>query len=361
MSSTFHSNLQLSIFGQSHGAAIGMTLDGLPAGQEIDLEQLQAFLARRAPGKPPWETPRKEADTPEFLSGLLEGKTCAAPITAIIRNTNTKGADYENLKDIPRPGHADFIAQMKHRGAQDVSGGGHFSGRLTAPLCIAGGICLQLLEKHGIQIAAHIAAIAGEKDEPIDPINPDLKRLKAMQEKTFSALDESAGNAMQKAIQSAKDAGDSVGGIVECVAVGLPIGLGSHMFDGVENKIARLAFAIPAVKGIEFGVGFAAADMHGSQHNDPFYWDGEVVKTRSNHHGGILGGSTSGMPLVFSLAIKPTPSIAKPQESVSLSKKTSETLVIHGRHDPCIVPRAVPCAEAVAAIALYDMLLEADQ
>ncbi len=360
MSSTWKRRLTLSIFGASHAPAIGMTLEGVPAGEEIDLEALQAFLTRRAPGKHPWETPRKEEDKAEFLSGLLDGRTTGDPITAIIRNENTRSGDYESLRDIPRPGHADYTAFVKYRGFQDVRGGGHFSGRLTAPLCIAGGICLQLLEKRGITIGAHIAAVGGIEDALFHPVNLTAQTLLDLQKSPFPTLDNEAGEAMKKAILEVKAQGDSLGGRIECAALGLPPGLGGPIFDGMENQIAGLIFGIPAVKGIEFGAGFAVSHMRGSENNDPFYYDGDRVKTRSNHHGGILGGITSGMPLLFRAAVKPTPSIARPQESVSLAQKESRSLEIKGRHDPCIVPRALPCMEAAAAMAIYDALLDFD-
>lgn len=359
MSSTWTgSRLRLSIFGQSHGAAIGMTLDGLPAGEAIDTEELQAFMTRRAPGQNAWSTPRKEADQPEFLSGTVDGSSCGAPLTAIIRNSNTRSGDYANLLTVPRPGHADLTAQMKYHGYQDVAGGGHFSGRLTAPLCIAGGICLQLLRRRGIHIGAHIRAIAGVEDDSFDPVSLTETELYAPARRDFPVLDVQAGLRMQAEIEAARQAMDSVGGIIECAALGLPSGLGEPMFDGMENRLSQLIFAIPAIKGVDFGAGFAAAAMHASLHNDPFYWDGDSVKTRTNHHGGILGGITSGMPLLFHAAVKPTPSIAQRQESVNLECHETVPLEIKGRHDPCIVPRAVPCIEAAAALAIYDALLE---
>jgi chorismate synthase len=358
MSSIYHGQLTVSIFGQSHAPAIGVTIDGLPAGLPVDLDGLQAFLARRAPGTGAWSTTRKEGDKPELLSGLVEGKTCGAPLAAIIRNTNTRSGDYADLHDIPRPGHADYTAQVKYGGAQDVAGGGHFSGRLTAPLCIAGGICKQLLAQEGIFIGAHIAGIGGILDRPYDPVALTRDQLLAPGQKPFSVLDDQAGAKMQEAIAQAKAEQDSLGGLIECAAVGLPVGLGDPMVDGMENRIARLAFAVPAIKGIEFGAGFQVAQMRGSQNNDPYYMDGSAVRTRTNHAGGILGGITSGMPLVFRVAVKPTPSIGQEQDSVSLGRKENTKLVIQGRHDPCIVPRAVPCIEAAAAIAIYDALLE---
>ncbi len=359
MSSTWQgAKLSLSIFGQSHGEAIGMTLDGLPAGEAVDRAELARFLARRAPGQNAWSTKRRETDEAEFLAGLVNDSSCGAPLAAIIRNTNTRSGDYSGLLDVPRPGHADFAAQMKYGGFQDVRGGGHFSGRLTAPLCIAGGICLQSLRRRGIEIAAHLAAVGGVYDQAPDPAKPDMETLKALGQKDFPALNETAAADMQAAIEAARRAGDSVGGLIGCYVTGLPAGLGEPMFDGMENRLAQMLFGIPAVKGVEFGAGFAAAARRGSENNDPFYWDGDAVKTRSNHHGGILGGISSAMPLWFRVAVKPTPSISMPQRSVSLSQRVDTELVIKGRHDPCIAPRAVPCVEAVAALVILDALLE---
>lgn len=354
MSSTYGNNLKLSIFGQSHGAGIGMVLDGIPAGEAVDLDKLQLFLNRRAPGQNDYSTPRKEEDRPEFLSGLLEGYTCGAPIAALIRNKNTRSGDYANLKDCPRPGHADYTAQIKYKGYQDSAGGGHFSGRLTAPLCIAGGLCKQWLEARGIQISAHIAAIAGIQDDSFDPLNPQMDAVNT----DFPVLNAKAGETMRAAIAAAKADLDSVGGIVECAVTGLPAGSGDPMFDGVESRIAQIVYGIPAVKGVEFGIGFGCANLRGSQNNDPFVISDGCVKTQTNHCGGILGGITNAMPVIFRAAFKPTPSIAQMQSSISLSKGENTSLEIKGRHDPCIVPRAVPVVEAAAAIAIYDMLLE---
>ena len=325
MSSFYHGEvLELSIFGQSHSPAIGMSLSGLPAGFAIDMDELSAFLRRRAPGQNAWSTPRKEADAPEFLSGLVGNVTCGAPLSAIIRNTNTRSQDYSNLVDVPRPGHADYTAQVKFGGFQDVAGGGHFSGRLTAPLCIAGGICKQLLHEKGIEVMARIDAVAGIQDtaEFDAPVAEE----------------------------------DSVGGVIQCRMLGVPAGLGEPMFGGLENRISQLVFAIPAVKGIEFGLGFEAAKLRGSENNDAYRMENGSVVTETNHCGGILGGISNGMPIIFRAAVKPTPSIGKPQNSVRLSEKQNEVLHIHGRHDPCIVPRAVPCMEAAAAIAIFDAL-----
>ena len=353
MSSTYGENLKLSIFGQSHGTAIGMTLDGIPAGLPVNLEQLQVFLNRRAPGQNDWSTPRKEADRPEFLSGIVDGYTCGAPLAAVIHNANTRSGDYSNLKDIPRPGHADYTAQIKYGGFQDAAGGGHFSGRLTAPLCIAGGLCKQWLEGLGIRIGAHILAIGECGDLYFDPMDPELESVG----KDFPVLDESAGTAMRDFIAQARVAGDSVGGIIECAITGLPAGIGEPMFGGVESRIAQIIYGIPAVKGVEFGIGFDCACVPGSQSNDDFtVIDGRIV-TQTNNAGGILGGITNGMPIIFTTAIKATPSIACIQESVNLKTMEAVTLEIKGRHDPCIVPRAVPVVEAAAAIAIYDLIL----
>ena len=353
MSSTYGDRIKLSIFGQSHGPAIGMTLDGFPAGFNVDLEKLQKFLNRRAPGQNDFSTPRREEDKPEFLSGIVNGYTCGAPICAVIHNTNTQSKDYENLKDCPRPGHADYTAQIKYGGYQDVAGGGHFSGRLTAALCIAGGLCKQWLETKGIRISAHISEIAGICDRAFNPIDPEIDAISS----DFPVLDNTNGTQMREAIAKAKSNGDSVGGIIECAITGLPIGIGEPMFGGMEGRIAQIVYGIPAVKGVEFGAGFAVSRQNGSQNNDAFTIENGTVKTMTNHAGGILGGITNGMPLIFRTAIKPTPSISCLQNSVSLSRMELQSLEIKGRHDPCIVPRAVPVVEAAAAIAILDAYL----
>ncbi len=354
MSSTYGDNLKLSIFGQSHGAAIGMTLDGIPAGLPVDLEALQAFLNRRAPGQNDWSTPRREADRPEFLAGLLDGYTCGAPIAAVIHNKNTRSSDYSNLKDCPRPGHADYTANIKYGGYQDAAGGGHFSGRLTAPLCIAGGLCKQWLEQMGIRIFARIQSIGSIEDHLSGEIFSSMGKPVPT---GFPAIDPDAAARMKEAIQQARQDGDSIGGSIHCIALGLPAGLGEPMFGGVESKIAQIVYGIPAVKGIAFGMGFGVTNCRGSGNNDSFLVkDGKVV-TQTNHCGGILGGITTGMPLSFRVAVKPTPSISLPQQTVNLKTGEITTLEIQGRHDPCIVPRAVPVVEAAAAIALFDLVL----
>ena len=353
MSSTFGENLKLSIFGQSHGAAIGMTLDGIPAGLPVDFEKLQVFLNRRAPGQNDWSTPRKEEDRPEFLAGILDGYTCGAPIAAVIRNNNTKSKDYSNLYDIPRPGHADYTAQVKYGGFQDVAGGGHFSGRLTAPLCIAGGLCKQWLEEMGIRIGAHIVQIGLEKADRFNFLTPELDQIGT----TFPTLTQSDAAKFQSVIAKARLEGDSVGGRVECAITGLPAGIGEPMFGGVESRIAQIVYGIPAVKNIGFGLSDSFAIVAGSESNDAYTVEKGKIQTLTNHCGGILGGITNGMPVIFDVTFKPTPSISKQQQSISLSKGEVVPLEVKGRHDPCIVPRAVPVVEAAAAIAIYDLIL----
>ena len=341
MSSSFGKNLVVTVFGESHSAAIGVVIDGFPAGFAPDFAALQSFLDRRAPGRAAFATARREADAPEFLSGICDGRTCGTPIAAIIRNGDTRSGDYAELRDKPRPGHADYPWAVRTGGANDIRGGGHSSGRLTAALCIAGGLCLQALAARGVSVRARIAAIAGA------PVGPDVDD---------AGLDAPA----REAIAAAKADGDSVGGLVECIAEGLPAGLGAPMFDGMENRLSAALFGIPAVKGVEFGNGFAAAALRGSENNDPWIVRDGAVRTASNRHGGILGGITTGMPLVLRVAVKPTPSIAREQTTVSLSAMEEASLRVHGRHDPCIVPRAVPVVEAVVATVLLDTLLAPD-
>lgn len=355
MSSTYGDNLKLSIFGQSHGPAIGMTLDGIPAGLPVDLKELQAFLSRRAPGQSEITTARSESDIPEFLSGILDGFTCGAPIAAMIANTNAKPQDYSSICKIPRPGHADYTADVKYGGFQDAAGGGHFSGRLTAPLCIAGGMCKQWLKQTGIDITGHITAIAGVQDVPhrLNPVAPQIEAVDPI----FPVISIEARNAMQAKILRAKEKGDSVGGEIECIITGLPAGIGEPMFGGVESKIAQIVYGIPAIKAVEFGLGAQISEFRGSMVNDAFIRVDGKVRTATNFCGGILGGITTGMPVIFKVSVKPTPSIAITQQSVNMSTGENTTITVQGRHDPCIVPRAVPVLEAAAAIALFDLIL----
>ena len=358
MSSTFGNVLRLSIFGQSHSPAIGCSLDGIPAGIAVDLEQLQAFLDLRAPGRDETATKRREADAAHIIAGIVDGHTTGAPIAAIIENTNTRSKDYSELRRKPRPGHADFPARVKYHNMHDVAGGGHFSGRLTAPLCIAGGIALQALEARGIRVMAHVAQIGGISDLPMDDMVYREADRKAILENDLPCIDPAAADRMREEILAARDELDSIGGIVECGIYGLPAGIGDPMFDGIENRIAQIAFGIPAVKGLEFGAGFKVASMYGSQNNDAYRMHDGSVHCETNNAGGALGGITTGAPIVFRLALKPTPSIAQEQQSVSLPDGSNELLSVKGRHDPCIVARAVPVVEAAAALAVLDALLE---
>lgn len=361
MSSEFGNALKVSVFGQSHGRAIGVTVDGFPAGEAIDVEALQAFLDRRRPGTSELTTARNETDCPEFLSGVTEDgdgnvTTCGFPLTAVIKNKDQHSSDYSDLLNKPRPSHADYTAFVKYGEARDMRGGGHFSGRLTAPLCIAGGICLQMLARRGIHIGAHLERVGEVLDEPF-PLHPDEALFEEIRSRNPATIDPSASLKMIDEITNARFDNDSVGGIIECAVTGFPAGVGGPMFDGIESELAKALFGIPAIKGVEFGNGFTAAELRGSQNNDAFIAKDGTVETETNRSGGIQGGISNGMPLLFRVAVKPTPSIAKPQKTVDLMTMEETELSIHGRHDPCIAVRAVPVVEAVAAIALTDLLL----
>lgn len=366
MPSSLGTALRVTVFGQSHSRAVGCVVEGLPAGMHVDTEALRAFVARRAPGRDPWSTPRREADEPIVLSGLNpDGATCGAPLAAIIENTNTRSQDYSNLLEVPRPGHADYAAWAKWHGAQDVPGGGHFSGRLTGPLCIAGGLALQWLATRGVGVCAHVSELAGIKDEPFSALDnsPAAQALLADQMALLSdgrrmpTIDEAAGQRMIDAVMEARAQKDTVGGIVECVCTGLPAGVGSPMFDGIENVMARDLFGIPSVKGVEFGRGFDAARLRGTQNNDPYeVRDGSCVP-RTNNAGGILGGITTGAPVLVRCAFKPISSVMVEQDSVNLGTMEPARLKVHGRHDTTAVIRAVPVVEAVCALAVADALL----
>ena len=357
MSSSIGESIRLTIFGESHGEAIGCVLDGLPAGEEVDREAILRQMARRAPGRDKTSTPRREDDTPEILSGLLNGRTTGAPLAMLIRNRNTRSADYDELIRLPRPGHADYTGFVRYDGYNDPRGGGHFSGRLTAPMVFAGAVCRGILRRRGVSIGGHILSIADVSDDRFDPVTVDAALLDSLAERPFSLLNSAAEAPMRARVEAARLALDSVGGVVEVAAAGLPVGVGSPMFGGVENRLAALLFGIPAVKGVEFGEGFGFAALRGSEANDPFVYDpdGQVVATQ-NHNGGLLGGITNGMPLVVRAAIKPTASIAQSQKTVDLYAGREATLAVKGRHDPCIVPRALPVVEAAVAIGLLDAM-----
>ncbi len=354
----YGNNIKLYIEGGSHDEKIEMLLKGFPAGVKIDEEFLSAFMARRAPGQNAWSTKRKEADKPVFLSGIKNGITTGEDIRAVIYNSNQHSSDYSDTGRIPRPSHADFAAIMKYGKDTDLRGGGHYSGRLTSLICVAGALSKMYLKEKGIDIFGHVYSVSTAYDKSFDMVNVGKKELTSLQDSHFPVLDTAAGEEMKAVIEKAREELDSVGGIIECAAVGLPAGLGEHMFRGAEGVISSMLFSIPAVKGVEFGNGFACASLYGSENNDAFYYDGDKVKTKTNNAGGILGGMTSGMPLVFRIAIKPTPSIGKEQDTVDLYEKKNIRYTIKGRHDPCIVPRAVPVAEAAAAIAILDMMLD---
>jgi len=358
MSSTWGNKIKISIFGESHGKAIGVVLDGLPAGEPIDFDAVALQMARRAPGRDRSSTPRREADLPTVLSGMLNGKTTGAPLCAIIENTSTKSGDYGNLDIVPRPGHSDYPAFVRYEGYNDVRGGGHFSGRLTAPLVFAGAVCRQILERRGILIGAHVASISTVQDDAFDPVQIPEELIRRLSSVYFPVLRAGAEAEMRQVIEQARLALDSVGGVVECAVIGLPAGIGGPLFGGIEPMLASMLFGIPACKGVEFGAGFGAAQLHGSENNDPYeITEYGEIHTKTNHAGGILGGISTGMPVMFRAAFKPTSSIGREQDSVNLQTGKNTKLNVHGRHDPCIVPRAVPVVEAAAAIALLDMVL----
>ncbi len=339
-------SVTLTVAGESHAAALTVILEGVKPGEEIDKLELLRFMQRRAPGKDKFSTPRSEADVPVILSGINNCFTTGSPIAAIIENTNTKSADYGEQLQVPRPGHADFPASVKFGEYFNFCGGGQFSGRLTAAYCFAGGIAKQILARKGVEINAHISSIGGIADVSYKHEISDVSL------KSFPVISDEAGEKMKKAIDDARLSGDSIGGSIECAVTGLPVGLGDALYDGIDGEIAKAVFAVPAVKGIEFGAGFEVCQMLGSENNDAYFYEDGCVNSRTNNHGGVLGGMTTGMPLLFNTAIKPTPSISKKQESVNLKNRESASLEITGRHDPCIVHRAVPVIEAVTALVI---------
>lgn len=356
MSGMWGSKIKLSIFGESHGDAIGITIDGLPAGFSIDMDKIMMEMARRAPGKSSLSTPRKESDIPEILSGYFEGKTTGTPLCAIIRNSNTKSKDYSKLKDVMRPGHADYTGAVRYKGFNDYRGGGHFSGRITAPLVFAGAICKQILEVKGIIVSAHINSIGKIKDCSFLESDISDELLNSFKEKELPLINTKLEDEMRQEILSARSSGDSIGGTIECAILGVSPGIGDPFFDSVESTLAHLMFSVPAVKGIEFGKGFDISKMRGSEANDEYYLENGNIKTKTNNNGGILGGITNGMPIIFNVAIKPTASIFKEQNAVNIVTMEETTLCIEGRHDPCIVQRALPVIEAVAAIGITELM-----
>lgn len=359
MGSVWGNTIKVSIFGESHGGGIGVVLDGFPSGIAFDEAFVLSEMERRAPGRNKQSTARKEKDAPKILSGIYQGYTTGTPICAMIENTDTRSGDYKDFSTQPRPAHADYTGLVRYGGYNDPRGGGHFSGRLTAPLVFAGAMCKLFLKSKGITVGAHIQSIAQIQDTPFDDVEVTTEQLEKIRLQEYPVINPLAEKAMLSAIEDARLDQDSVGGVIECAAVGVPAGLGSPMFDTIESKLSSILFAVPAVKGVEFGVGFGFADFRGSHANDAFMLsDDEKVITETNNNGGVLGGITSGMPIVFRTVIKPTPSISKKQRTLNLSTGEVEDLVIKGRHDPCIVTRAAPVIEAAAAIALADIYVE---
>lgn len=357
MSGMWGNKLKVSIFGESHGAGIGITIDGLPSGVEIDMEEVLKEMARRAPGKSKLSTARKEGDKPEILSGFFEGKTTGTPLCAVIRNSDQHSKDYGKLKDLMRPGHADYPGFIRYGGFNDYRGGGHFSGRITAPLVFAGAVCKQVLQERGITIGAHVKSIGKVYDKSFAETELTKELLDSLKVNELPLLCPEKEQDMRNTVLEARNDCDSVGGTIECAVIGIDAGIGNPFFDSVESTLAHLMFSVPAVKGIEFGKGFEMSELRGSECNDEYYYEGDKVKTYTNNNGGITGGITNGMPILFKVGIKPTPSIAKKQRTIDISEKKNAELVIEGRHDPCIVQRAVPVIEAAAAIGILDLVL----
>lgn len=352
-------NISLSIFGQSHSEAIGVVIDGLPSGISVNEDSIKAFMKRRAASSSAFSTQRKEGDEPVFVSGVLDGKTTGAAVCAVIYNKDQRSKDYSSLFYTPRPGHADYTARIKYGGNEDIRGGGAFSGRMTAPLCIAGAIAKDYLAEKGITIGSHILSVSDISEERFDPVNITAEELNSVTSKPLGTVSDEKGSAMLEKIASAREDCDSLGGVIECAAVGVPAGFGGEIFDGIESTVAKLVFSVPAVKGFEIGAGFETTKLRGSENNDPFYYDENGdIKTVTNNHGGILGGMTSGMPIIIRAAIKPTPSIAKKQKTVDLETKANTEIEIKGRHDSCIVPRALPVIESCLALAIFDEIIK---
>jgi chorismate synthase len=353
MSSTWGTNIELTIFGESHGKAIGIVLGNLPAGLKLDMDEINMHMKRRAPGQNKMSTPRKEKDEVHLVSGVMDGITTGAPLCAMIENSDQHSKDYSLLKECMRPGHSDYPAYVKYKGFHDVRGGGHFSGRLTAPLVFAGSVARQILRQKGIEVVAHIRSIKDVYDDvlPITLTTDDMSSLLSIP--TFN---KDTFIKMQEVIEEARLQQDSVGGVVECAIFNVPAGIGNPFFDSIESHLSSLLFSIPAVKSVQFGLGEEMTHLYGHQANDAYYYEEGQVKTKTNHNGGILGGISNGMPIVFSVGIKPTPSISQVQETINVKTKENTQLEIKGRHDPCIVPRAVVVVESMAALGILDMM-----
>lgn len=356
LSGMWGNNIKISIFGESHGSAIGINIDNLPCGFTLDMKEITREMKRRAPGNNNLSTLRKEDDEPEILSGYFEGKTTGTPLCAIIRNKDNKSKDYSKIKNVVRPGHGDYTGFVKYNGFNDYRGGGHFSGRITAPLVFAGAICKQILREEEIEIVAHIQSIGEIKDKSFLDCDVDKELINSLKYGEFPLINKNLEDKMKNEILNARKEGDSVGGVIECMILGVAEGIGSPFFDSVESTLAHLIFSVPAVKGIEFGRGFDITKIKGSKSNDEYYLDEKKIKTKTNNNGGISGGITNGMPIIFRVAIKPTPSIYKEQSTVDIRTMEETTLKIEGRHDPCIVQRALPVIEGVSAIGILDLI-----
>ena len=359
MSGIYGMNIKMAIYGESHGASIGLVIDGVPPGLKLDLEQIEKEMARRAPGKNQLSTQRKESDSFAIQSGFFEGYTTGTPLCVVIKNSDQHSKDYSILKDKMRPGHADYAGFVRYQGFNDYRGGGHFSGRLTAPLVFMGAVAKQALAQAGILVGAHILQIADIKEENFNPLGIENKKIVELAGKDFAVMDDAIGEKMQAKILEAKAELNSVGGVIEAIVTNVPAGLGAPYFDSVESRLSHALFSVPAVKGVEFGDGFGISGMTGAEANDQLHYEEGKVVAETNHNGGITGGITNGMPVIFRVAIKPTPSISREQKTISLQEKCDTTLTIVGRHDPCIVQRAVPVIEAVTAWTMWDLLLEA--
>lgn len=358
MSSIWGNNIKLSLFGESHGAAIGINIDGIPPGTILDLENIKLEMKRRAPGTNKLTTSRVEKDEFQILSGYFNGKTTGTPLCMIMKNTNTRSRDYDKTKDLMRPGHADFTGIKRYLGHNDYRGGGHFSGRMTAPICFAGAIAKQILKSKNIIVGSHIKSIGDVEDSSFDKTEIAVSTLEDLKYKKTPTIREEKALQMEELILKIKNDNDSIGGVVELAVVNIDSGIGSPFFDSIESKISQIIFSIPGVKGIEFGQGFDISKMKGSQANDELYIKDEKIKSYTNNNGGVLGGISNGMPIVFKVALKPTPSIGKKQRTIDIKEKENTEIEIVGRHDPCIVIRALPVLEAATALAILDLVLE---
>jgi chorismate synthase len=358
MASIWGRNIKISVFGESYSKAIGVTIDGLPAGVKIDFDQIYFNLKKRSPGRNSISSGRRELDIPEILCGIKDNTTTGSPLTAVFYNNDLRQKDYDSINYLPRPSHADFTAYKKYKGFNDYRGGGHFSGRLTCPITFAGSIALQILQHKNIKVSAHIKSIFNIFDDEFDPCNISQEIINKLRGSDFPLICPKIKNEMAEVIERAKADNDSVGGTVECAVIGLPCGVGEPMFNSIESTISSIMFSIPAIIGVEFGLGFKSSLLYGSKNNDQFYCEDGIVRTKTNNSGGINGGISNSMPVIFRVAVKPTPSIGRKQDTINISTGQNEVIEIIGRHDPCIVPRVVPVVESACSLAILDLLIE---